>query len=241
MPSLPDLGRLAVTSHAYERARERLNISIPAFRDWVEATKSSWLCINPDFYRAHGVIVSADKYLYHCPWTPGLHLCLPVSTDVALVTVMAYEPRDDRAQAAAAGEQAERMERLAKQLRGELDAANRRWRDAVASKAEVLPGAFMPKDAIARAAIRALCHGCGSPTAALAAAGVDYRTPRASGWFTLVCRAYADDAIGLDDLRRLAALPEARPLLLAAAKDDYAAARGRGVSTTTMADPTATA
>ncbi len=231
MSSIPSLDRLAISGHAYERARERLGIPFDGFRHWVDATKSGWYVINADFYRAHGLVVSADKFLYHCPWQPGLHLCLPVSSDAALVTVMAYEPRAD--QQPAAGAAVQRLETTARQLQGELGAARKRIEEMRLSATEVMPGCYLPKDAIVRAAVKALCHERGSPAPVLASAGVDSRAPRAGGWLALICRAYADDSIGLDDLRRLAALTEARPLLLAATKDDYAVARRRATAADT--------
>lgn len=90
MSDFPDLSKLTVTAHAAARAAERLRIEPAHFRAWVAATCAGWYPVNAAFFRRRGLNVSAARWLYHCTWTPSVHLCMPISTDAAILTVMDY-------------------------------------------------------------------------------------------------------------------------------------------------------
>ena len=79
-----------ITQHAYARVQERLNVGQATFQQWAEATCPDWIQVNARWCRERQVTVSQFQSLWVTCWTFNQNLCLVVSADGAIKTVIPF-------------------------------------------------------------------------------------------------------------------------------------------------------
>lgn len=117
MPTPPNLSNLTVTDHAELRAKERLGLIGTAFSAWLQATSNGWELHDAAYFEAQDLRVGRSAWLYRCPFTASDSVCLAVSDDAALLTVMRYFDKD----VTRLRERLQKAERSVLSLRGQLD------------------------------------------------------------------------------------------------------------------------
>ena len=80
-----------ITTHAYQRAKERLGFGGRSFYDWVNCTWSDWIPINAEFLLIRNVEVSNQSNLFATPWTPHRGVALVLSDDKWIKTVIPFD------------------------------------------------------------------------------------------------------------------------------------------------------
>jgi hypothetical protein len=113
----PQPKNLVTTDHALLRAKERLGLDSGAFHAWVAATSSGWELHDAAYFEAQNLQVGRSAWLYRCPFTVTDSVCIAVSQDHAIKTVMRYEDIDNNR----LRERLEKSERSMKALRGQYD------------------------------------------------------------------------------------------------------------------------
>lgn len=89
-------GRPKISSHAFERAFERLAMRAKAFGDWVSSTHRDWLIVSAAYLRDRGLNVSSENDTYICPWTPRLSVALCIADDDWILTVMTFSEPEEK-------------------------------------------------------------------------------------------------------------------------------------------------
>src|SRR5690606_30452216 len=87
---------LQISDHAYLRASERLCVEPEVFALWCAQTRPQWLRVNAYYFVQRNVKVCQEFPLYTHVWEEQSNtwLCLPVSADHCLKTVIDYENRE---------------------------------------------------------------------------------------------------------------------------------------------------
>lgn len=82
---------MIITSHAYDRVKERLGVTKQCFEEWVSSTRQSWIQVNAKYFLERGVLVSQKSNLFVTPWTFDTHLCICMSeNNTTLKTIYPY-------------------------------------------------------------------------------------------------------------------------------------------------------
>ena len=99
------------------RAKERLGLDSIAFLAWVSATSQGWELQNASYFEAQNLKVGRAAFLYRCPFTVTDSVCVAVSQDHAIKTVMRYEDIDHNR----LRERLEKSERALSALKGQFE------------------------------------------------------------------------------------------------------------------------
>jgi hypothetical protein len=138
----PKLSNLIVTDHAMLRAKERLGLDSIAFLAWVSATSQGWELQNASYFEAQNLKVGRAAFLYRCPFTVTDSVCVAVSQDHAIKTVMRYEDIDHNR----LRERLEKSERALSALKGQFEQERKTIAEVrtIALSMGVAPGVRVP-------------------------------------------------------------------------------------------------